>query len=376
MMNRVTGCRSAAAVLLSMMITLTACGGETPEIIDTAEAATPDVVQLSPEQLVAAELVTEAVQLQGIGTPQRVPGTVITPDTALAVIGSIVEGQVTRVRVVAGDRVAAGAELMRLHSHELTDAIRDLESAEARLDYYRSALDRSRVLLEAGAVSREEVEHRESEYETAASEARRSTEWVRHLTPSPEGEVVIRAPRDGVVFAVHTRPGAVVSPGSPLIEIGGTDVLWIQGFIPEGSAVRLQRGSAVRVVFRSLPGVEVDGRIVRMGEVIDPVRRAVDVRIELAEVPAAVRPGMFATLLVPGEERAEQAVLPAEAVQRTGAGEIVFVQEGVGRYRAVSVQATPVGDGLLAVDGITAGAEIVTRGAYTLRSMFEGIEAE
>ena len=373
-MNHEGGRLRAASLALTLL--LAGCGNDSPEVIQDAEATTTGIVTLSPEQLASAGLVTETVQHQAVGTPLRVPGTVITPDTALSVIGSVVEGQVNQVRVVAGDRVAAGAELMRIHSHELTDAIRDRAAADAHLAYYRSALERSRLLLEAGAVSREEVERREAEFEAAAAEALRSTDWMEHLTPSPDGDVVVRAPRGGVVFAVHARPGSVVTPGSPLVEIGSTNVLWVQGYIPEGSAVTLDTGSTVRVAFSSLPGAEVNGRIVRMGEVIDPVRRALDVRIELAGIPAGVRPGMYATLLIPGSDLVERVILPGEAIQRVDGGEIVFVQEEPGRYQAVEVRSEAVEEGLLAAEGIAAGAEVVTSGAYTLRSILEGIDVE
>jgi cobalt-zinc-cadmium efflux system membrane fusion protein len=93
-------------------------------------------------------------------------------------------------------------------------------------------------------------------------------------------------------------------------------------------------------------------------------------------VPPAVRPGMYATLLIPEPGGAERATLPGEAVQRVGGEEFVFVQEQPGRYRAVLVRSEDLGDGQLAVDGVQAGAMVVTRGAYTLRSLFEGIEAE
>lgn len=375
MMNRKGALFGSAALALALL--LTGCGdASTDDVAEAAEPTPPDVVTLSPEQLASAGIVTEVVRPQAIGSALRVPGTVITPDTALAVIGSVVEGRVNQVRVVTGDRVGAGAELIRIHSHELTDAIRDRAAADAHLAYYRSALDRSRLLLEAGAVSREEVERRAAEYAAAEAEALRSTEWVEHLTPSSDGDVVVRAPRAGVVFAVHARPGAVVTPGTPLVEIGSTEVLWVQGHVPEGSAVRLDTGSLVRVAFSSLPGIEVEGHIVRMAEIIDPVRRAVEVRVELSTVPPAVRPGMYATLLIPGPGQAERMLLPTEAVQRIDSRETVFVQEDAGRYRAVQVRAEAVGDGMLAVEGIEAGAQVVTEGAYTLRSLLEGIDVE
>src|SRR5690606_27955754 len=208
-------------------------------------AADPGIVQLTPEQVRTAGIEVQAVSLDSVPLPVRVPGTLTSPDTALASLGSIVEGQVGQVLVVPGDEVKRGQPLMRIHAHELTDALRDRDAARARLEYTSSALERSRLLLEAGAVSREEVERRQAEFEQVQAEMIRSEEWVRHLNPSPDGEVVVRSPRDGVVFRVHVGPGSAVTPGAPLLELGGTGVLWVTGFVPENTAARLSPGTAV-----------------------------------------------------------------------------------------------------------------------------------
>jgi membrane fusion protein, heavy metal efflux system len=368
--------RPGACLLVPGLLGLGACGTEALDTSSAMAAALAEEVVLTEQQLNAAGLETLVVRPVTLGVPLRVPGTVATPDTAVSSLGSIVEGQVGRIRVVVGDRVPAGAELLRIHSHELTDALRDSQAATALATYRRSALERSRVLYAAGAVSREEVEWREAEHEAAAAEVRRSAEWVRHLTPSPEGDIVVRAPRAGVVFAVHVRPGAVVTPGAPLVEIGGTDVLWVHGFVPEGSAIRLGPGSGVSIELPAFPGLELAGRIVRMGELVDPLRRAVEVRVELESFPEGVRPGMFATILIPGPGSAGRALLPAEAVQRVGGREIVFLETEAGRYLPQAVRSEAMGDGMLAVDGLAAGATVVTRGAYTLRSLLEGITVE
>jgi membrane fusion protein, heavy metal efflux system len=368
--------RSLVAVALLASLALSACGRANLEAASSVEESLPGEVLLTPEQLRAAGLETLLAEPTSLAVPLRVSGSVITPDTAVASLGSIVEGQVGRVRVVVGDRVAAGAELLRIHSHELTDALRDQESASARLAYHQSALQRSRALFDAGAVSREEVERREAEHRQAEAELTRSTEWVRHLSPSPDGDVVLRSPRAGVVFAVHVRPGTVVTPGSPLVEVGSVEVLWVHGFIPEASALRLLPGAEVEVEFAPFSSVRTPGRIVRMGEVVDPVRRAVEVRVELEAVPPGVRPGMFATLSIPGPEVRERVVLPAAAVQRLDGEEIVFLEREPGRYEQLTVQAEALGDGTVAVEGLVRGVRVVTSGAYTLRSVLNGIEVE
>ena len=81
---------------------------------------------------------------------------------------------------------------------------------------------------------------------------------------------------------------------------------------------------------------------------------------------------MFASLVLPGGNAVERAVLPDEAVQRMDAGDVVFVQETPGRYRAIPVRATPLGDGRVAVEGLTPGIVVVTTGAYYVRGALEG----
>jgi membrane fusion protein, heavy metal efflux system len=364
-----------STLLLTAFLFAAGCGSGGGEAA-AEPAAEEGIIRLTPEQLRSAGIEVVSVALETVALPVRVPGTVTTPDTATASLGSIVEGQVGRVRVVVGDRVAAGAELMRIHSHELTDAVRDRSASTARLAYARSALERSRTLYEAGAVSREEVERRQAEFEAEQAEMRRSRDWVGHLSPSNDGDVVVRAPRPGVVLAVNVRSGTAVTPGTPLVEIGGTEVLWVTGFVPENTAVLLETGTAVQVGFPALPGLSASGRIVRMAGAVDTLRRAVEVRAELESIPVGVRPGMFATLLLPAGEPAPRVLLPAEAVQRLDGGEAVFIDEGDGRFRTRPVRAVAMGNGILAVEGLMQGMRVVTRGAYVLRSALEGVEVE
>jgi RND family efflux transporter MFP subunit len=302
----------------------------------------------------------------------EVPGTIVSPDTATSRVGSVVEGRVESVRVLPGDVVARGQELMRIHSHELTDALRDLRAAEANLAYSDAALGRTRELLEAGAISREEVQRRQAENEAMRAEMARSQELVDHLSPSDDGAVVIRAPRAGTVFQVSVKPGDAVVTGSPLVEVGRTDVLWATGWVPEEEAVRLTAGDSVRVRVQAIPESDIHGRVVRMGGVVDPLRRAVEIRAELAVLPPGIRPGLFATVLVPSGPVLPRAVLPAETVQHTPSGDMVFLEEGPGLFRPTSVEVVVLPDGTLAVTGLDEGDRVVTLGAYAVRSAMEG----
>jgi len=352
-----------------LLVLLTACGA------DVAEQAVPDtppdgIVQLSEAQVRSAGIVTAVVDQQVIQQQARVPGSVQPPDTAQAMVGSFVEGRVVRVLVLPGDVVRAGQPLVEIHTHELADAQRDLRAAEAELRYHSNALQRSEELLEAGAVSLEEVERRRADYEAANAEVLRAEEIVEHLNPSPDGESTVVAPRSGTIFVVDVHLGQAVLPGTPLIEMGSTDVLWVTAFVPEHTATSLMIGDRVAVRFAA-PEAEVDARLVTIGNFVDPDNRSVEVRFELLTIPAGVRSGSFAVVDVTTSEAFDGVELDEDAAVRIADEDVVFIVSGPGRYEALTVTAVATRDGKVAVQGVPEGAEIVIEGAYFLKAAME-----
>jgi cobalt-zinc-cadmium efflux system membrane fusion protein len=356
-----------AVLLLTAAILTSACGREEPA---QASAAPPaGSIVLTPAQ--AAGIAAETTQVEHVRLPLRVAGTVVTPDPFTVHLGSIVEGRIERIDVLPGDRVPAGASLVHIHSHEVATAQRDLTAAEAQERFAEGAYERSNRLFAAEAVSREEVERRKAQLDEARAELTRSREMIAHLSPSPAGDVVVRAPRPGTVFDVKVRPGEAVVVGAPLIDLGDASRLWVTGFIPENASVGIAPGTPIMAGFDALPGADVSGTVVRLGGMVDSLRRAVEVRVALDSVPTGVRPGMFASLLIPVADLADRVVLPADAVQRSTAGDIVFVEDAPGRYHARTVKTMALPDGRMVVEGLATGIPVVVRGAYVLKSQLD-----
>lgn len=356
-------------VLLLAVAWLAACGADEPEAAG-ADAPDPEVVALTPAQVQSAGLVTAPADVRPIRQTERVPGSVQSPDTARSSVGSIVEGRVASVLVVAGDRVRAGQALVTIHAHELSDAQSALAGAEAELVFRSNALERSEALYDAGAVSLEEVERRRAAFEVARAEVVRATEMVEHLHPSPAGDVTLVAPTAGTVFSVAARPGQAVLPGMPLVEMGATDDLWVTAFVPEHTAATLVVGDTVDVRFNAVP-TAVRARLVRSGNYVDPANRSVEMRFALERVPDGIRPGSFAVVDVATSDVVSGMDLPEGAAVRIGDADYVFVVEGEGRYRSVAVTVVPVGDGRVLVQGPLADREIVVEGAYFLKASLE-----
>lgn len=356
--------------LFAGSLIVVACGSDAPPM----ETAAPDpggVIQLSEAQVAAADLRWETVAPAALRETVRVPGSVNPPDTAQASVGSIVEGRVVRVRVVPGDRVRAGQSLVEIHSHELSDARAALTRAEAQLEYQQEATERAERLHEAGAISLEELQRRRAESRGAQAEAERAVEMVEHLYPTPEGNTSAVAPQDGTVFEVSARPGQAVVPGTPLLRLGSTDVLWVTAFVPEGTSAYLEPGDVVEVVFQAPAGLTAHARLVRVGGYVDPANRSVEMRFELLDPPAEIRPGAFATVEVTTTASFTGVELPEAAAVRMGTDDVVFVALGDGRFEPHAVTVRSLRPGFVAVEGLEAGLQVVVDGAYFLKSAAE-----
>lgn len=354
------------AGLLSLAV-MTACGDDPPGA--EAPESTGSEVRLSDAQQNAAGIVIAPTRVVSLQPTVSVPGSIQPPDTAQMMVGSFVEGRIVSVSVLPGQAVQQGQPLVDIHSHELLTAQRDLTSARASLEQRGAAVERSELLLVAGAVSLEEVEVRRADFAAAEAELHRAEEMVAHLHPSAEGNVQTLAPRSGTVFTVSARPGQAVLPGTPLLEMGSTDVLWVTAFVPENSARSTEPGQVVTVRFGSTQSVTA--HLVGTSSHVDPGNRSVEVRFELDSVPVGVRPGSFAVVDVPSADVFEGVELSEEAVVRLGEADVVFVSEGSGSFRPVTVEAVPMGAGRIAVRGLPPGAEVVDRGAYFLKAAAE-----
>src|SRR4029077_8313503 len=88
-----------------------------------------------------------------------------------ATINPQVEGQITKIFVKSGDRVAAGAPLLQIDPLKQEATVSSQEASrlaqEANLRYAKVQLDRERKLFEAGVVAKQELDNAQTNYDAA-----------------------------------------------------------------------------------------------------------------------------------------------------------------------------------------------------------------
>ena len=279
-------------------------------------------------------------------------------------------GRIAAVLVEVGDKVKRGQVLARLDNAVAAPQAASLRAtleqyrAEARFaeaDYRRAAS----VAASVGAVSREEVERRQSQMATSAARLKAAEAQLAE-SEARLGRMDIRAPADGLVLTRTAEAGQSATPGGPpLFRLGRDGAVEMRGQVSEQDLPQLALGQAAEV---RLTGVAAPfaGKVRLLGAVIDPQTRLGEVRVALAPHPD-LRPGAFARADVM-VARGMHPVVPQTAVLADAQGNYVLVVGPDNRVarRTVRFGGAEAG-GIAIAAGLEGNERVVTTAAAFLR---------
>jgi Cu(I)/Ag(I) efflux system membrane fusion protein len=180
--------------------------------------------------------------------------------------------------------------------------------------------------------------------------------------------LTLHSPVDGFVMTKNAVRGGRVMPSDTLFEIGGLSRVWVLADIYESEAAAVHTGDVARMTLAYLPGREWPGRVSFIAPVLDEATRTVKVRIDFANPDAALKPGMFADVLL-DRPLGRVLTVPDSAVMTTGTRSLVFVAKGGGRFEPREVKAGPRVDAWSEIrGGLEAGESVVTQANFLIDS--------
>lgn len=183
-----------------------------------------------------------------------------------------------------------------------------------------------------------------------------------------QARFTVTAPLGGVVAELGVREGAAISAGTTLFRIAGLDKVWAVAELPEGQAVRLNRGMKVRASLQADPAQAFDGELKEVLPQVSAATRTVQARFEVANKEGRLTPGLLLRLRVSGPV-SSRLVLPTEAVIRTGTRAVAIVRNGSGAFEPREVQlGADLGDSLEVVQGLAEGDTVVASGQFLIDS--------
>jgi len=311
-------------------------------------------------------------------------------------------------------------------SEEIAQAKSQVNAAKSALETARKERDRARVLFEQGAVSQQRLDGAENAYQSALSnyeaalenlrmvqnwtrpedlqsaeeQVRQAEESLRNAKAeqkldtlldqqvqaaranlrSAEAQLAmarqavadaqIRSPFAGRVFGKPVQAGAYLNPGSPVARIVGENGVYFEGEAPESLVPSLRVGDPVKVTLDAVGGKSAAGRIVSVSPTSTEVARVYRVRIAIDGAPEGARAGMFARGEITLRSVEQASVIPQAAIVTAEGKSYVFTVAG-GKAKRLPVKPGLRKDGLVQVDGLSVGQEIVVDGALDLS---EGVQ--
>lgn len=324
-------------------------------------------------------------------------------------IGSLMLGTVAKGAVDEGDRVKAGDLLIELVDLEaraqVAQARAGVDLAEARIGQVRSVssrtadealrqaeinlaqaereIERTRALVQSGALAQDALDRDQraldlarSQRDAAATQAQsagaRGSEsrlafaslgQARAALLAAEARLAqtrILAPADGVILTRSVEPGAVVQPGAKLLSLAkdGPPELLVEP--DEKALAHLRPGQRAIASADAFPAETFQATVKSIAPAVDAARGTVEVKLSTESPPPVLRPDMTVSVEIEVDRRAGALVLPAEAVRNPSskAPWVLAVQGGRAERREIKLGIAGEGSVEIAA-GLAEGEQVI-----------------
>ena len=317
------------------------------------------------------------MRVQKTSVPEAVEATGTVRAALSAQLSSQVMGTITRVNVHEGDRVRRGEVLVSIDETQQQAAFaganaglrasqESIAAADADYALAESTMKRYQMLYDRKSVSPQEYD--EMKTRLAAAKARRDAAHAGREQAeaglSQAGTAMsftkVRAPFDGLVIAKLAEPGAMATPGMPLLTVEDPSRFRLEATVDESKIGAVRLGESVPVVIDALGEQPIEAKVTQIVPAADPGSRTFTVKIDLPANPQ-MRTGLFGRARFARGQHDAIAV-PKTAVLSRGQLQAVYV---VGDDRLVSLRYVTLGptsaDLVEVLSGLQSGDRIVAR---------------
>ncbi|MBN1609130.1 MAG: efflux RND transporter periplasmic adaptor subunit [Polyangiaceae bacterium] len=186
----------------------------------------------------------------------------------------------------------------------------------------------------------------------------------------PKKTMTIVSPQKGVVTEKHAFEGMNVTPGMTAFRIADLSRVWVMATLYEYQSRDIKVGQPATMALTYLPGQAFEGRVAYVYPFLDQKTRQINVRLEFPNPELALKPGMYATVVLEGTRTDRRPLVPRSAVIDTGERQVAFVALGKGRFepRRVSMGAQTDDGKVEILSGLKPGELVVTSGQFLIDS--------
>jgi membrane fusion protein, heavy metal efflux system len=349
-------------------------------------AAAPDLMVRQGDKILVPEgsslrarLSVMPVSLQPVSPKLLLPAVVESDPARTAAVLAPLGGRLIALKVGLGDRVVRGQVLAVIDSPDLEQAYDDNDKAADSFKLTEKTLSRQEAQNKLGVASDRDLDQAKSDFAQAAAEYTRTQAHlkvlgvpVEHKPASVENkpasrQLIVAAPVSGSVTTLNVAPGNMINdPTQPLMTIADLSTIWVTALVAEKDIASVSKNQAALVTLAAYPDHVREGKVLFVSDVIEPDSRRAKIRIAFANADYALKPNMFASVVLTGSERS-LVVLPSSALLMNNDRTSVFVATAPWTFERRNVDAQlEEGSSVAIRSGVNAGEQVLVRGGILL----------
>ncbi len=270
-----------------------------------------------------------------------------------------------------------------------------LEQSSASLDQGKATVELARVtaqrwsnLVTKGAVSRQENDTYQAQYQAQSANVKsleKAVAAARNNVSASEANVarlselrgfkMVRAPFAGVITLRNVDVGTLITAANTLMfRIAQTNVLRTFLNVPQADADAVHVGQAARFTLPDVPGTQFTGTVTRTSNSLDPASRTLLVEVQVPNQRGILLPGMYAQVDLTTPRLDPPLVIPGDTlVVRPDGTQVALVTPGQTIHFQHIELGRDYGDRIEVTAGLEPGQRVVVNPGDTVR---EGVKVK
>lgn len=268
-------------------------------------------------------------------------------------------GVVKRVLVNEGQAVGKGQLIAEMDD---TQARNLLSGAEAQMTQANDALERFKMLHDAGSLP--EVQWVEIQSKVAQAKSQLD------VAKKNLADCRLVAPVSGIIGKKMIGAGETALPSQAVVSILDISSVKVKVAIPEAEIGDIS-GNTSSIIKVEAIGSSFEGGRIEKGVQADALTHTYDIRINVANRERKLLPGMVASVSFGSEKsevKTEQLSMPVTAVQKKADGSLFVwtIEKDSTAHRTTITTGETLGNRIVVTTGISEGERIVTEGYQKL----------
>ncbi|MER3319223.1 MAG: efflux RND transporter periplasmic adaptor subunit [Allomuricauda sp.] len=275
-------------LILALGLTLTGCGSDKKQAVDTAEAVSVTVADVDTGD--SSTILAGSGQIQAVNS---------------ATLSTRMMGYVEALPVKIGQKVRKGDLLISINNGDLRAKKAQVEASitEATVAFNNAKKDYERFqnLFRENSASQKELDDMTARYEMAKARLEAANQMKNEVN-SQFAYANIRAPFSGVVTNTYIDEGDMANPGVPLVSVESPGAFEVVAKVAENNITSIEVGTKAQILVKTLDTI-ITGKVSELSASAQNTGGQYLMKVLLDKTEAKILSGMYATVRLETDQK-------------------------------------------------------------------------